>query len=315
MKANEKVKAQKVINKIQAGSFDENDIDTLFMKLRAYSKGHPVFLEAADFVAHNDVRDRGLMNESLEGLYLSLKFFLDHGYQNKQFDYRSPFPLYIKKLMKHQASKCRRDELKQRFNVTPEGLKARINALFKDNRETKTTELRNDKVSKEDLAPVDHVLRYIFSEPAFSVDDLMRELLSVLRMNKLAFDENAVLAQKPTIILCVMLLIHQTTFPFEEKKTGKCCIGVDRSRGTAPDYGSQTFGTIDVQGMVDIVRPDGRPMTVAFPILQSGLLVSDYCDPSLFNNGVVPQTLDLCVSAIDLDGNLLLTDDQKLGRG
>ena len=37
MKQEEKIKAQKIIDKIETGNFDENDIDSLFMKLRPYS--------------------------------------------------------------------------------------------------------------------------------------------------------------------------------------------------------------------------------------------------------------------------------------
>ena len=65
MKFIEKTKVQKIVEKIESGHFDENDIDNIFMKLRAYSKNFWVFREIADFVAHNDERDRGLVNQAL----------------------------------------------------------------------------------------------------------------------------------------------------------------------------------------------------------------------------------------------------------
>lgn len=92
MKTIEKSKLQKSIQKIESGSFDENDIDNIFMKLRAYSTKFSVFREIADFVAHNDQRDRGLVNQALEHMYLSMRFFLDYqGENKKQLDISESF--------------------------------------------------------------------------------------------------------------------------------------------------------------------------------------------------------------------------------
>lgn len=146
MKAAEKAKAQKVIDKIQDGRFDENDIDNLFMRLRAYSGEHRVFREIADFVAHNDSRYKGMTNASLEAFYLSLQYFVDYPYQDKALDVSHPIPLYIKKLMKYQVDKCDPEQLRSEFKVTPERLKSRIDNYFRDDKKAKTTELQPHKV-------------------------------------------------------------------------------------------------------------------------------------------------------------------------
>tara|TARA_Y100001956_G_C4086157_1_gene170747 strand:- start:749 stop:1042 length:294 start_codon:yes stop_codon:yes gene_type:complete len=90
MKGIEKSKTQKIIDKIQNDNFDENDIDNLFMKLRAYSGGNTVFREIADFVAHNDLRDRGITNQSLQAMYYSIKYFIEYVSPKKTLDIASP---------------------------------------------------------------------------------------------------------------------------------------------------------------------------------------------------------------------------------
>jgi len=70
MKASEKAKAQKVLDRILAGCFEENDVEILFMKLRGFSSGHRVFQEVAHFVAHNNIRNRGFLHQALERFYL-----------------------------------------------------------------------------------------------------------------------------------------------------------------------------------------------------------------------------------------------------
>lgn len=318
MKASEKIKAQKVIDKIQAASFDENDIDNLFMRLRAYSGAHRVFREAADFVAHNDARDRGLLNESLEAFHLSFKYFLEYSMpDSERLDISQPIPIYIKKLLKYQVDKCKPEELREKFNVTPERLKSRIDGLFKDDKKTKTTQLQGFRLGKDGLATLQHLLGFIGSVPAFTGDQLMQDLLAVLRLNKLNFNEEAILAQQPTIILCVMLLMHEAQFALGHDAQGDCRISVENARviqGVPPEHAGSGFGQIQVSGTVSLRRPDGSPFQVAYPIFQSGLQAIEYCDACLFDDGVIPEAPELRALQINLDGDLLLSNAGKIGR-
>ncbi len=320
MKASEKIKAQKVVDKIQAGSFDENDIDNLFMRLRAYSAGFRVFREIADFVAHNDARDRGLLNESLEAFHLSFKYFMEYRMPGmRSLDVSKPIPIYIKKLMKYQVDKCKPEVLREKFNVTPERLKSRIDNFFKDDKKTKTTQLQNFKLGRDGLATLDHLLSFIGCVPAFTGHDLAKDLLAVLRHNKLMFDEATLIEQHPKIILCVMLLMHQTKFILESGITGDCRMGVENTRvftdqGAPTEDTAVTSGLLQVMGTVSLVRPDGSPMEMSYPVFLSDLQIIDYCDASLFSNSVFPETSEWDVPLVDLDDDLVLLDSGKLGR-
>jgi hypothetical protein len=317
MKPSEKAKAQKIIEKIQAGGFDENDVDNLFMRLRAYSGDFRVFREAADFVAHNDARNQGLVNQSLEAFYLGFKFFLEYGHQQKELDVSKPIPLYIKKLMKYQVDKCKPEQLKKEFNVTPDRLKSRIDNYFKDDKKTKTTQLQQFKVrGQESIAPIQHLLGFIGSLPAFTGDMLIKDLLAVLKHNKLVFDEGAITAQQPTIVICVMLLMHQSSHEFDGNAKGECRIAVEHPnvvKGLGPEDGELAFGELQVTGSVGCIRPDGSPFTVAYPVFQSGLKATDYCDESLFVDQPVAEVPNLIRTEINLDGDLLLLESGKLG--
>jgi hypothetical protein len=71
-------KLNQIIQRIQAGNFDANDVDNLLMKLRAYAGEKAVFLEVANFVAHSDARDRGLAQQSITAFVDSLSYFQDY---------------------------------------------------------------------------------------------------------------------------------------------------------------------------------------------------------------------------------------------
>ena len=142
MKKIEKVKAQKLLLKLESGDFDENDIDNIFMRLRAYSYGNRIFLEVADSIAHPDKRNKGVCVESLEAFYLNFKYFLEYVSPNKSLDIGKPFPLYVKKLMKYQIDKCNEAHLKEKFNVTRRRLKSRVDTIFSEDKNSKKAFLK-----------------------------------------------------------------------------------------------------------------------------------------------------------------------------
>ncbi len=126
-----------MVEKIESVVFDENDIDNLFMRLRAFSLGHNVFREIADFVAHNTTRDRGLTNQSLEAFYLNMRYFCEYVSPGVALDISTPFPIYVKRLMKYQVDRCNEQVLRAQFKVTRRRLKERIDSLFREDKTLK----------------------------------------------------------------------------------------------------------------------------------------------------------------------------------
>ncbi|MBH3444870.1 hypothetical protein I5L59_14935 [Pseudomonas moraviensis] len=312
MKASERIKAQKVIDKIQSGDFDENDIDNIFMRLRAYSAGYRVFREVADFVAHNDVRNQGLLIDSLDNMYLSFRYFLDYATPDAQgLDVSKPIPIYIKKLMKYQVDKCKPEELRKKFNVTPEKLKSRIDTYFKDDRKSHTTQLQLHKLGKDGFASFQYLVSFIVSHPAFTGDQLLDDLLDVLRANKLSFDVQAIVSQKPTILLCLILLMHEAQFKLANDATAECRVAIDQD--SILEKNGQKAEMIQVMGTVRLHRPDGHPIQVMYPIFQSGLRAADYFDATLMDEGRNHEAMNSNASLL-ISGGLQLLADRRLGR-
>lgn len=322
MKTSEKIKAQKALDRIQSGSFDELDVDSLLMGLRPYSGRYHLFREAADFVAHNDKRDKGLTNQSLEALYLSMKYFVEFVSPKKPLDISEPFPRYIKKLMKYQVDKCSAEELRQRFKVTPARLKSRIDTLFKDDPKSKTSLLRKSGLSNDTFLAIQHLLGFIGSHPAFTGTDVLNELVAVANMNGLGADEIAIREQQDILLLCLMLLMHKTKFNFGGVEDGECMIssatpsiplGVVVGIKPPPVLISPSFGLLQVNGKVKVETAAGL-VTVAYPVFTTPLLASDKCDASLF---VVEEPLKehpgFYLSTIAFDQPLTLTTARKLG--
>jgi hypothetical protein len=292
IQGNEKLKVQKTINDIAEGNFDERDVDSLFMGLRAHSASLVVFREIADFVAHNDLREKGLTNQSLEAFYLSFKYFSEYITPKKSLDIISPFPIYIKKLMKYQIDKCDERVLREKFNVTQERLKSRIDNLFKDNKKEKTTSLKNGKISKPNFEALQHVLGFIGSKPAYTQEQIVSELLSVIKANDLELDEEKFLQQSDKITLCILTLIHKSNYDIKGHKHGFCEISCENlsypyNQNYVDADGNNvqiehSHGKLQINGHVTVINR-GKDLTVCYPVLQTELATEDWCDENMYS--------------------------------
>jgi hypothetical protein len=290
IKGNERAKAQRTVNDVSAGQFDERDIDHLFISLRAHCGQHKIFREVADFVAHKEIRDEGVTNQSLQAFYLSFKYFSDYVSPKRALDIGMPFPAYIIKLMKYQVDKCDEARLRREFNATKSRLKSRIDNLFKIDNKTRTACL-SKPLSDSNLRVLHHILGFIGSHPAFTQDEIITELIEVVSINRLDFDRDAMLSQQDKIMLCILSLIHESEYDFKGHKTGYCDISCET---TALPYGvnyvdengnpvkiEQSYGNLQINGRVVVVNSD-KEVTVAYPIITTNLDVEEWCSESLF---------------------------------
>lgn len=322
MKPVEKNKTQKLVNKIVSGHFDENDIDSLFMKLRAYSAGFPVFREVADFVAHNDKRDRGLANQSLETMYLRMKYFLEYNSPKKTLDLSLPFPIWIKRLMKFQVEKCDEENLRKKFNVTRQRLVSRIDSAFKEDKKDKVALYRQGKLSATTFDAIQHVMSFISGSASFCQDELISELICVLKKNKLEFDERVVSELSDKITVCVLLLFHNSEFDFRGYKLGRCYVSSEKESishnvkfvdvdGNEVEH-EESFGNLSVSGSITLEK-DGKDLSIAHTVMATNLFSETWCSIGLFHIEPLSEGIPnhLC-RRLKLDIDLCLNDEFKL---
>lgn len=323
MKLLEKTKAQKSLTKIESGEFDENDVDNIFMRLRAYSFGNKVFHEVAHFVAHNDERDRGITFESLEAVYLSFKFFLEYTSPKKPLDISKPFPSYIKKLMKFQVDKCEDSVLKEKFSINRDRLKKRIDTIFTDDKKQKLTFLKKPVLLEKNFKSLQHLLGFISTKPTFNQEQLIAEFVSVLKANKLEFDEDALRESSSKITLCVLLLINGASFKVSKRNSGYCKISCENTaishnqifvdQDGKPIKRNESHGMLQLTGHV-VLENNGKDVTIGFPMMDTNLSAEGWCDKRMFYiEPISEQTPDYLQQKINFNSDLCLNKDGKLG--
>lgn len=310
MKQIEKIKTQKIINKVQIGSFDENDVDKLFMSLREFSNGYRVFREIADFVAHNDTRNKGSTNETLERTYLSFKYYIEYIYYNKPLVIDRPFPTWIKKFINYQIDSADKEKLRTIYNVNKKTLKNRVNKGFKDNKNGKSI-LINNKLSHQTLLAIGFVMNFIHLKIVYTQDELIKETIEVIKKNDLDLNIDNFKKHSDYFTLCTLLLLHETKFDFKGYKEGYCQIApensISRHNVKIDDNDGieitdqNTFGKLNVRGNV-IIKTKEKDITITHNIITTNLDVEKFCDKNMF-----------MVESFNFEGEIILTREMKIG--
>ncbi|CRM78440.1 hypothetical protein [Pseudomonas sp. 31 R 17] len=317
----ERYKVEKTVKKIVEGNFDENTVDGLLMGLREHCASNSVFREIAHFVAHNKVRNQGLTNSELEAFYLSLRHFSEYVGPEKRLDFSVPVPMYIKKLLMVQLDKLTDAEIRKKYRERRKVLKSRIDKLFNFD-EGKGTILLKEAVSNPTAKLITDLLSFIQARPVFTQQLVLDQIVSTLNINNLMFEMSDLVLQSDKIVLCILALLHNTTYETADKAISKCYISSEHDLiPLGPLVGlhgeavvNSSFGKLSLKGTVPVNWRGRNNIWAAFSIFLTDLLVEDWCEPSMVKIVSVGSTsgLPTHVLKVDFDRPLFINDDFKL---
>ena len=321
----DRAKLNQIIERIQAGDFDANDIDNLLMKLRPYAGGKTVFLEVAHFVAHPDARDRGLAQESITAFVDSMQYFQEYVSEKRPLDLGAPFPEYIYRLFLSQVRLSNELRLKAEHKMSHATLIKKIEANFLIDKKTGTCSLRNNKGGIELFAALQFVTSYIHSKPAFHIRDFQKELKSVMRSQSVTFDDVAWDAQADRISLAILCLVSNTGFRLKNGGQASCKLETEnhfrllsgqRRLPTGILSSEPTnFGRLMILGEATVHSHNKVPLRISFPLIDTDLDPHEHCAPELFAQDQASEDFGDCkVEIINLARDMSLSKDFKLVR-
>jgi hypothetical protein len=307
--ANEAMKAKRLLERLQAGNFDDNDVDSLFMKLREFSTGHAVFREIADFVAHNRARNRGLTNDSVYGTYLSFRYVTEYSLSNNKLTVDHDIPAWIHDLMLMQIERCGQNELKGKFGLSRDRAKKKIGLLYKRD-ENDRTKCRYTKRNIDDktFKFLKFILGSIRIHPAYTQEDIIEEFVEVLRTNELLTEcsPGDIRNQGDKIMIAVLCLLHKTNFDLKNNIKGTCKISCENLQGYIPQLMPPNFGRLTLNGIIPSQLGSKR-FDVSFPVVTTTLDPIEWINKSLYvNKGPSILTLDFdCEWGLDKNFQLM----------
>lgn len=325
LKLNDLANLSKIIERIQAGHFDANDVDNLLIKLRAYTREKTVFLEVAHFVAHPDARNQGLAQQSITAFVDSMQYFQEYVSEKRPLDLDKPFPAYIYRLLISQARLSDERRLKTEHKMSHATLIKKIETNFATDKKTATCSLRNNKGGIELLTALQFITSFIHSRAAFHIRDFHEELKDVMRAQKITFNEVAWDAQADRISLAILCLVSNTEFLLANGVQASCKLetenhfrllnGQRRLPTGVMSSEPTSFGRLMIMGEAKVTSANKVPVRIAFPLIDTDLDPHQHCDPKLFVRDQAPEDFGDCqVEIINLALDMSLSDDFKLVR-
>ncbi|KVX59264.1 hypothetical protein [Burkholderia cepacia] len=321
----ELAKLNQVIERIQAGQFDANDVDNLLMKLRPYAGRGTVFLEVANFVAHSDARDRGLAQQSITSFVDAIQYFREYVSEKRPLDLATPFPAYLYRLFLSQARLADERRLKDEHKMSCATLMKKIEANFSIDKKTGTCSLRNNKGGVELFEALRFVTGFIHSRAAFHVSDFHKDLKDVLRAQRVSFDEVLWDAQADRISLAILCLISNTEFELANGSQANCKLATEnhfrllsgQRRLPTGDLSPEptSFGPLMVIGEATVGGTNMAPLRISFPLIDTNLDPHEHCHPTLFLRDRGSDAFAGCeVEIINFAPDMSMSADFKLVR-
>jgi hypothetical protein len=318
-------KLNQIIERIQAGRFDANDVDNLLMKLRPYAGKDSVFFEVANFVAHADARDRGLAQQSITSFVDSIQYFQEYVSENRPLDLAAHFPAYLYRLFLSQARRADEQYLKTEHKMSRTTLIKKIEANFSIDRKTGICSLRNNKGGIELLAALRYITGFIHSRAAFHVRDFHQDLTDVMRAQKVNFDDEVWGAQADRLSLAILCLVSNTEFLLANGGRANCMLetenhfrllsGQRRLPTGIMSSEPTSFGRLMVLGEATVNSANKAPVRIRFPLIDTELDPHEHCDPKLFIQDQPTGDFGDCkVEIINFARDMSLSDDFKLVR-
>lgn len=272
MKASESLKIQQLVSKIENKTFDYHTIDSILIKLREFSGRNHVFHEISNFIAHSKERNEGKFSDYTNSNFLKLMFFMKYNYNKEEFDIIKGVPFWVSDLVFVLISEMSEAESQEKFRKSKAGIKERIRQKFLVKEKVFSAKPNVKRADLENLVTI--LSSYaIHSGNVFHPDDFLDEFISCLKENGIMFSEDVIRKLKEEILMCVLLLLHQTNFKF--KSLSSASISIAEENGHL-----NLFARLNLE-----------PVNVSIVVLQTNLAVVEWCSKDVYE--VLSRTKEL----------------------
>lgn len=132
------IKAKEAIGRIEQGSFTEDDIELLLIRLREYSSAKSIFQEISHFIAHHR-RDTGITFDSLYRVYCGMRAYAEFRYHKKQLDLISPLDKWFYDFVLSQLNEIESHVLKKKYGFSRKQAKQTFKNFFSEDKKKEFT--------------------------------------------------------------------------------------------------------------------------------------------------------------------------------
>ena len=260
------VKAKEAIHRMEQGSFSEDDIELLLIRLREYADAKSIFREISHFIAHHR-RDSGLTFLSLYKVYCRMRAYGEFQYRKKQLDLSEPIEKWLYDFVLFQLDEIESHVLKRKYGFSRKEAKRDFKSFFFEENDAYNL----CKTANQNLINiVTEASSFIKIKPLFSCDEIISSFSDTLGNLGLIKDRNLLKNQSDKLILSLLVLMHKREFHIDKSIFGK----------TEIDFPADGFGkpkNLELRGVIQI--PNLVPIVVT--LIETSLDCATWCDPEL----------------------------------
>jgi hypothetical protein len=302
LEGNDKAKVQRIVSEIINGKFDDISIDALLFELRDYSQKESLFREIAHFIAHPE-REKGEFRDFILNYSKKIKFVWDYRFRGKKLDINTVLPLYVLDLLYNEIKIIDDLIFQNKYNITKQQLLKFIKRnIVKD--ELHETVNFKYQLPFDKIQVITFCLSHIGEQKEILNEDIIiNDIIKTLKENRISFDEKKFKLQSDKIMLCILLLLHLKTLKIEEsdEEIPYCSIL----------YNNETELKNIHLGLYGIMNsPEGDYMKIAFPLISTNLLLTQWCDEELIYDTIQSNKKNEITRQLEFN-NFKLTYSEK----
>lgn len=292
------IKAKEAIQRIEQGSFSEDDIELLLIRLREYADAKSIFREISHFIAHHK-RDSGLTFLSLYKVYCRMRAYGEFQYHKKHLDLNNPIEKWFYDFIVFQLDEIESHVLKKKYGFSRKEAKRVFKSYFFEEKDG----YRLSKAANQDLINiVNEASSFIKIQPLFSCDEVLSSFFGTLKNLGLIRAQGDFVKQSDRLILSLLVLMHKREFHIGKDVFGKTEIDCPAD-GFGKLKNLELRGTIQVPNLVAIV----------ITLIDTSLDCASWCNPELF----IQKETNIkghFWAVFDESADLTIMENGKLGR-
>ncbi len=284
------IKLKHRLEKINSGSFDEDDIKLLLIEIRDYLQSESILREVCDFIAHPK-RNRGICHKRIDSRYAKQIFAkrrTEELTNEKVFEanHDKPWSFFSDKILDY----IKTDKIDKTLfdTIIKEGIEEINDELFQKHYGLGKNDVRsivsrfyirnnNEYYLKEGISDkaylfIDDLLKFIrgtiTGKSAFDQTEIENDILNAIdRLTKklsIEIELDEFKKHLTDIVVCILCIIHDTDFELFDKKIGKSYLSIHPAQDSeafslglvvnTDNFIFQVISTsIDVRGYVDNV--------------------------------------------------------------
>lgn len=285
-----RIKLNTIVDKIQNGNIEEDDIELILIRLREYSLKDSIFREIAHFIAHSD-RDSGKTFDSLYNVYCRMCAFMKYQHNNVQLEINKPLEKWEYDFIINQILIC--DSTKLKSETDMDNIQA-IN-LIKRYVLKKNGKYEVQVLGIEKLIPIfQQAFGFIQIQELFKSDHIIDSFIEVLERNDFKFEKDNIYKYSNIILLAILILMNKRTFKNENNILGKTVLYVPN------DAFGNLENTIELRG--EILLPQG--LNIVITLIKMDINIESILSKDLIINNEIAE--GYFTRAFDQAANLTL---------